>query len=171
MKCKQCGNEVISKGQYCSDSCRTIYNRNKRKAGTTTNATGTPAVTLPDKPPVYGRPAVKCSKYGTRPQPISPDDQPHKGGRGKYTRQDGTVYQFDSSGNVSDVVNGKTISSAPAASYDDYLAADGRKYVARTNPDLLNWGDRMDFNELNQAGLKANRVAIPGDWDYVAVTV
>ena len=42
------------------------------------------------------------------------------------------------------------------------------KYVARREPDKLNWGPWMDMAELEQACLKANRVAIPGDWDYVA---
>jgi len=39
-------------------------------------------------------------------------------------------------------------------------------YAARTNPGLLNWGEPMSLNELKTARLKANRVPIPGDWDY-----
>lgn len=39
-------------------------------------------------------------------------------------------------------------------------------YIERQEPDRLNWGKRMNMNELNIAGKKANRVPIPGDWDY-----
>ncbi len=44
-------------------------------------------------------------------------------------------------------------------------------YVTRTNPDRLNWGPWMNSDALNEAGLKANRVPIPGDWDYEGVAV
>ncbi len=31
MKCKQCGiQEAVGWSQYCSESCKTVYNRNKR---------------------------------------------------------------------------------------------------------------------------------------------
>ncbi len=39
----------------------------------------------------------------------------------------------------------------------------------RTAPDKLNWGTHMTPDELHKAGLKGNRVPIPGDWDYVGV--
>ncbi len=58
---------------------------------------------------VYGRQEVKFAsgQWLSRPEPLNPDDKPHTGGRGKYTRQDGSVYQFDSSGTAFEVVNGK----------------------------------------------------------------
>ncbi len=43
------------------------------------------------------------------------------------------------------------------------------KYVPRLEPEKLNWGPWMNMVELEAAGLKANRVPIPGDWDYVGV--
>lgn len=43
------------------------------------------------------------------------------------------------------------------------------KYATRAEPDKLNWGPWMDSGELQEAGLKANRVSIPGDWDYSGV--
>lgn len=160
MKCKHepCNNDAMGKGSYCSNTCKTLYNRNKKAPVT---VAVTPAVTLSNKPDVYGRPAIKCSKYTTRPMPLDPTDQPHPGGRGKYTRQDGTTYQFDSSGKAHD---DQPASDSPTP--DQLQAARDR----RTDPDKLNWGERMTFNELNQAGLKGNRIAIPGDWDYVKVT-
>lgn len=41
MKCKQCGKEVAGRSQYCSESCKTVYNRNKRKAKPEQTVTGT----------------------------------------------------------------------------------------------------------------------------------
>ncbi len=45
------------------------------------------------------------------------------------------------------------------------------KYIPRREPDKLNWGPWMNSQQLEQAGLKANRVSIPGDWDYAGVAV
>lgn len=42
-------------------------------------------------------------------------------------------------------------------------------YWPRTHSERLNWGDHMSGSELKDAGLVANRVSIPGDWDYVGV--
>lgn len=123
MKCKNetCSNEATGSSAYCGDSCRAVYNRNKRNTGTGTIATGT----VPEQVTgthrkylmvsgvtCYGRPAVQCSQYRTRPDPLDPHDQPHSGGRGRYTRQDGSVYQFDSSGNSFEVTGGKVYQSA-----------------------------------------------------------
>ena len=54
---------------------------------------------------------------------------------------------------------------ADKACLDHYLAEQD-KYAPRANPDKLNWGPWLNTAELNAAGLKANRVPIPGDWDY-----
>lgn len=45
----------------------------------------------------------------------------------------------------------------------------GTYYRPRREPHLLNWGPWMNSDQLKQAGLKANRVPIPGDADYVGV--
>lgn len=42
-------------------------------------------------------------------------------------------------------------------------------YATRTNPDTLNYGEPMTAYQLKQAELKANRVPIPGDYDYKGV--
>ena len=52
------------------------------------------------------------------------------------------------------------------ASLADYNDPDGRKYATRTSPDSLNWGGPLSWNELQKRKLVANRVTIPGDWDY-----
>lgn len=41
MKCKQCDNECSGRGQYCCESCKTVYNRNKRNRKPEQIATGT----------------------------------------------------------------------------------------------------------------------------------
>ncbi len=57
---------------------------------------------------------------------------------------------------------------AGPGSYEHYIASPD-KYAQRTNPDKINFGPVMSAAELVHAGLKANRVPIPGDWDYVGV--
>lgn len=62
----------------------------------------------------------------------------------------------------------------PVVSYDrdgkigkkDYLTHPDM-FAKRTNPEKLNWGGWMTQGELEDAGLKANRIPIPGDHDYV----
>ncbi|KKM64400.1 hypothetical protein LCGC14_1501720 [marine sediment metagenome] len=39
-------------------------------------------------------------------------------------------------------------------------------YAQRANPEKLNWGPWLDTEQLVLAGFKANRVSIPGDWDF-----
>ena len=56
------------------------------------------------------------------------------------------------------------------ASLEHYQAYP-EKYIPRREPDKLNWGPWMDVAGLEGAGLKANRVAIPGDWDYEGAAI
>jgi hypothetical protein len=125
MKCKNetCSNEAAGSSAYCSESCRTIYNRNKRNTTGGTIATGTAGTAttgtlgfckLPGT--VYNRPAVSyvVDQHDSRPMPLNPDDHPHPGGRGKYTRQDGSVYQFDCNGASFEVTAGKVYQATKA---------------------------------------------------------
>ena len=43
------------------------------------------------------------------------------------------------------------------------------KYATRTNPEKLNWGPILGAVDLKIRGFVANRVSIPGDWDYEGV--
>jgi len=55
MKCKNetCDNEAQGRGSYCSDSCKTLYNRNrKRNKSVTVTAVTPPTVTEPNPPVV-----------------------------------------------------------------------------------------------------------------------
>lgn len=120
MKCKNetCNNETKGKSKYCSDTCKTVYNRNKSQAATVTNATVTPAVTdrayaYVDGGKVSNRQAVSFNNdsFETRPEPESIDDQPNTTNRHRYTRQDGSEYTFDACGKVFEVTNGKVYQS------------------------------------------------------------
>ncbi len=51
----------------------------------------------------------------------------------------------------------------------DHYHRNASFYIPRREPDKLNWGAWLNMAQLEQAGLKANRVPIPGDWDYVGV--
>lgn len=44
-------------------------------------------------------------------------------------------------------------------------------YATRTNPEKLNWGEPMSWEDMALAKLVGNRVGIPGDWDYEGVCV
>lgn len=122
MKCKNesCSNEVTGKAACCSPKCRKAASRS------VTNCDA-PSVTLPSVTSsvtcdyemgiagefVYNRQAVRFQddQYATRPEPLNITDKPHSGGRGKYTRNDGTVYQFDCMGTAFDVIDGKVYQS------------------------------------------------------------
>jgi hypothetical protein len=56
------------------------------------------------------------------------------------------------------------------ATLEDYKKNVPAKYARRFEPEKLNWSkNRMNEDELKQAGFRANREPIPGDWDYEAV--
>ncbi len=54
------------------------------------------------------------------------------------------------------------------ASLEDYHD-NPKDYALRGCAELLNWGPWMSESELLAARLSANRVSIPGDWDYEKV--
>ena len=62
-------------------------------------------------------------------------------------------------------------SEAHATQAHGQAHAQPEHYATRTNPDTLNTGELMTAHQLKQAGLKANRVPIPGDHDYKGVCV
>ena len=57
----------------------------------------------------------------------------------------------------------------PELSGIDHYYAHPDLYIKRLEPERLNWGEPMTMAELASAGLKCNRVSIPGDWDYAGV--
>ena len=56
------------------------------------------------------------------------------------------------------------------ASLEDYKRNVPSKYARRFEPEKLNWSENeMNEEELKQAGFRANRKPIPGDWDFEEV--
>lgn len=141
MKCKwnECENEARLKSPFCSGTCKKRHARasgtnvpvevgqmsSGTQAGQHDNITILdpgfkhvlkvklpPFYIVPDQT-VYGRRAA-CwdnDQWATRPEPLNITDKPHSGGRGKYTRNDGTVYQFDCMGTAFNVIDGKVYQS------------------------------------------------------------
>ena len=57
------------------------------------------------------------------------------------------------------------------ASLEDYKKGVPANYARRFEPEKLNWSkNEMNEEELEQAGFRANRRPIPGDWDYEEAT-
>ncbi len=53
------------------------------------------------------------------------------------------------------------------ASLEGYKKGVPANYARRFEPEKLNWSaNKMNEEELKQAGFRANREPIPGDWDY-----
>ncbi len=63
-------------------------------------------------------------------------------------------------------ITSEGITEVQPASLQDYND-DPDRYVQRLEPEKLNWGPWMNSSKLARHGFKANRVAIPGDWDYM----
>ena len=113
MECKwhQCNNEARAKSPFCSGTCKKRY---QRASGTSVPvevgqgqvgqdvdvpvaiAPGTVVWYVPDTM-VYGRKAVRFpdDRFETRPEPLDHTDIPYLNNRGRYTRTDGSEYQFD----------------------------------------------------------------------------
>ena len=102
-ECKRegCNRPVTGKALYCSCTRR---NKASRSRASVSPSVSLPSVSLAEYVTVegkcYGRPAVECPEFGTRPEPLDHTDQPFPKNRGRYTRTDGSVYMFDAGGQV-----------------------------------------------------------------------
>lgn len=76
MKCKQCDREVSGKSQYCSESCKTVYNRNKRNGKPEQSQTGTQPehnpLALPGEPGYVGVCKLINGEWVVQPDPPVP---------------------------------------------------------------------------------------------------
>ncbi len=91
-ECKVCGKEC--NGSTCSGSCRAKLQRRTRTQETEQAHAQLEGVK------VYGRQAVLCDQFKTRPEPLDITDKPVPLNRGRYVTKDNEVYQFDAVGNV-----------------------------------------------------------------------
>ena len=117
-KCRYepCHNEAKGRSKYCSGKCRTAHSRQSvtdQTEKSVTNQSVTPEyVTVEGK--VYGRQAVRYDlreAWELRPEPLDPHDIPLLNNRGRYTRPDGSQYQFDACGTAFELTNGQVYQS------------------------------------------------------------
>lgn len=171
MKCIECGKEFDSKrnsGRYCSCKCKGRYSRRAKsvtlspKSVTLTHE----SVTLtPESDTICNANSDKIVDSGEcSEKTLSSEDT--------LTPSEQGMEDMGFKRVVLDKLTDSSIVSCKIeepASLEDYLDPDGRKYATRTNPEKLNWGEPMSYAELLKAGLVANRVTIPGDFDYARV--
>ncbi len=87
---------------------------------------------------------------------------------GKCRRADGLEPYVKSAEEQAAVV--EVTKKVKPASLEDYKRNVPSKYARRFEPEKLNWSkNEMNEEELKQAGFRANRKPIPGDWDYEEV--
>ena len=84
---------------------------------------------------------------------------------GKCRKEDGSEPYVKSAAEQALVV--EVTKKAKPASLEDYKKNVPSKYARRFEPEKLNWSSNvMNEDELKQAGFRANREPIPGDWDF-----
>jgi hypothetical protein len=89
---------------------------------------------------------------------------------GKCRKEDGSEPYVKTAEEQAAVVEVKT--KRNPASYEDYKKNVGAKYARRYQPERLNWSpNKMNEEQLKQAGFRANREPIPDDFDYEETVV
>ncbi len=89
---------------------------------------------------------------------------------GKCRKLDGAEPYVKSAEEQAAVV--AVVSKTRPVTLEDYKKNVPSKYTRRFEPEKLNWSkNKMNENELKQAGFRANREPIPGDWDYEVESV
>ena len=141
-QCLQCDKEVSGKKTYCNDACRMAYKRAQ-----------TEQEAAPEQPQSGQNVRANTSKTNKTPQ-STPEIAPQNEQK-PHLERNTPAYKNDA--------------ATVTASLEHYQANPGQ-YIPRTNPETLNWGVPMSANELANANLTANRVSIPGDWDYAQPT-
>ncbi len=167
MKCKHCektytlDDEAARAGadrDYCCNKCRTADGRLRCR--------GCGANYVPNsKLPIV---TEKKSGLVTPPDPDDPDycsgkcrAQDGRGQLGQPEQEPEQVGALCATEIESLAVQAKTV----PGSLDDYLMRPDA-YRRRYQPERLNWGEKLAPKELTQAGLRGNRIPIPGDWDF-----
>jgi len=87
---------------------------------------------------------------------------------GKCRKDDGAEPYVKTAAEQAAVI--AVVSKKRPATLEDYKKNVPSKYARRFEPEKLNWSkNKMNESELEQAGFRANRKPIPGDWDYEVV--
>lgn len=176
MKCMNCSKDIVSKGtkpkKYCSDACRMQYKRTVQ-----TNTGANEQQTNIDVPDGHKVEQIQLNKRNTvTSQNKTSDvasgstnsDEGEQNCQSGYSKEDKLLAAIFPPEVEVDPNEDLSCLSGPA-NLKDYHSPHGRRYVPRQFPDDMNWGDPMTVSELAAAGLKYNRVTIPGDWDYKGV--
>ena len=140
-----CKNMLTGKQRFCSDKCRKAASRTGNPDKPKSDTEVGQDVLVNSGPHEYNHPSLIIPELDPNFSPI-------------------TYIHPDQAGSLKE-------DWVEPASLEDYNDNNDRKYITRANPDKLNWGPWMTTEELVAAGFRANRVSIPGDWDYVGVAV
>jgi len=150
-RCEICGKEyqaVRVTSRYCSDKCKQASYRNKGVSVTDISVTDKVSVT-----PVEITPKVLDDIVSAQ----NTQSPTHEDGSGQPKSLDTIAEQ--------PVINEMKPPTCERPELEHYYI-NPHMYIARQEPDKMNWGKHMTMAELVQAGLKCNRVPIPGDHDY-----
>ena len=84
---------------------------------------------------------------------------------GKCRKEDGSEPYVKTAEEKAAVI--VAVKKKKVASLEGYKKGVPANYARRFEPEKLNWSaNKMNEEELKQAGFRANREPIPGDWDY-----
>jgi hypothetical protein len=84
---------------------------------------------------------------------------------GKCRREDGVEPYVKTAAEKAAVI--VAVKKKKVASLEGYKKGVPANYARRFEPEKLNWSaNKMNEEELKQAGFRDNREPIPGDWDY-----
>ena len=113
----------------------------------------------------------ECRKCGAKLKHDKTDDQyDPEYCSGKCRKEDGSPPYVKTAEEKAAVV--VAVKKKKPASLEGYKKGVPANYARRFEPEKLNWSaNKMNEEELKQAGFRANREPIPGDWDYENTTV
>ena len=163
MQCKQCGSELTGRQRdFCSGKCAKRASRTKPRPEDAPQSTNADTMAV-NHPPNADKPKSDSQSRTSRTQ----DQSLPMTASEVLARRDGYkgVWPPDPEDDIEPApsIDGNVLAGKPTLAH---YHARPDLYITRREPDKLNWGAWMDSNELSKAGLKANRVAIPGDWDF-----
>lgn len=167
MQCKsdKCSNEVTGRQVFCSDKCRKAQSRTDNSDTSQLGQVNSDKVgqAIPSPETVQAITELESGQGKC----VSLEELEDELGIGGIEIKDDVAGSHHKEPDAYSWDEGQYVDDP--ATLDDYLTdqlENTGRYAHRTNPDLLNWGKWMTKDELAKAGLKANRVTIPGDWDY-----
>ena len=165
MKCLNCGIEFSlkrSSAKYCSGKCKLAYHR--KAENVTLNITSETLSPVSVTEPVESE---SVSVTENAKNPISGESS-RQSKNPEFIISDHRNLPFKveciACSNLSKDEKGRACCEEMASL--SHYECFGKLYATRTAPEKLNWVPWMSESELSKARLVANRVSIPGDFDY-----